>query len=400
MKAEIIAIGTELLLGEITDTNTPFIAQQLAALGIDLYYTSTVGDNYERLVGVLRMAWGRSDIILTTGGLGPSQGDVTRFTIAGLLGEKPYIDPGLKQDLVKMFEKRGLELTPNNIKQATLIPSATAILNPRGTAPGWWVEKDRRIIVALPGPPGELQTMWHSGVLSGLKAKSEAVILSRTLKTSGLSESKIDDLLAPFSSSSNPTLATYAKADGIHVRITAKAGVPQDAEKMIADREAEVKGVLGSSIWGADSETLESTIGKLLAAKGLTLGVVDAFWDGTLIRNLTNEPASSTFFRGGIVTRSGEAGIALGISPEIIAGNDVPRIAAEMAQIARSKFKADIGIALYGESPADNSSICRLAIAIDGESTGRHTQEYLQEYYRLVARVNQYVLIELRKILS
>ena len=214
MKAELITSGTELLLGEITDTNSPYIAEQLAALGIDLYYSTTVGDNHERFTGVLRQAWDRSDLIIITGGLGPTRGDITREVIAGLLGEKLAVDPRLKEELTAFFTGRGIEMPENNLRQATLIPSATALRNTSGTAPGWWVEKDNRIIVTLPGPPGEMQTMWHNAVLPRLKDKSDAVIMSRTLKTWGLSEAKVDELVAPYLSSANPTLALYARADG------------------------------------------------------------------------------------------------------------------------------------------------------------------------------------------
>lgn len=400
MKAEIVAIGTEILLGEITDTNTPFIAQQLALLGIDLYYTSSVGDNYERLIGTLRIAWERSNIIFTTGGLGPSQGDVTRAAIAGLLGEEPYIDAGLKENLINQFGKRGLELTPNNLKQATLIPSAQAILNPRGTAPGWWVEKDGRIIIAMPGPPGEMQFVWQTGVLPKLRALSDSVIISRTLKTAALSESKIDDTLARFAIASNPTLATYAKADGVHIRITAKAKEQQEAERLIAAREAEVRSIFGASIWGADSDTLDSVLGKMLKASNKTLAVVDSFGNGAVISNLSNVPGSGAFFRGGMVTGSDEARIALGVSPELIARGDIQPIAEEMASLARSKFGASTGMAVYGETSGDGNAVCRLVIAIDDESKGKHTQVYSQEYNRLATRANQYIHLEIRKILA
>jgi len=160
MKAEVISIGTELLLGEIVDTNTPYLAGQLSVLGIDLYFTSAVGDNSARLQGVLKQAWDRSDIILTTGGLGPTQDDLTRDAIASLLGEKPTVDPQLKQNLVNFFARRGMEMPASNVKQATVIPSSTALVNPQGTAPGWWVEKEGKVIVAMPGPPGEMQYMW------------------------------------------------------------------------------------------------------------------------------------------------------------------------------------------------------------------------------------------------
>ncbi|KPK21044.1 MAG: damage-inducible protein CinA, partial [Dehalococcoidia bacterium SG8_51_3] len=153
MKAEIMSIGTELLLGEIVDTNTPYLANQLAVLGIDLYFTSAVGDNSARLLNTLKQAWDRSDIILTTGGLGPTQDDITRDVIAALLGEKMEVDPQLKQELINFFARRGIEMPESNIRQATVIPSATALVNPQGTAPGWWVEKEGKIIVAMPGPP-------------------------------------------------------------------------------------------------------------------------------------------------------------------------------------------------------------------------------------------------------
>ena len=181
MKAEIIATGTEILLGEIVDTNTAFLASELALLGIDVHFTSSVGDNYDRLSGVLRQAWQRSDIIITTGGLGPTQGDITRNVIATVVEEEVYVDDKLKQILAKYFSRLGVEMPENNIKQATLIRSAEALLNPLGTAPGWWVEKNDRNIIALPGPPGELQPLWRSQVVPRLQKRSSAIIVSRIL---------------------------------------------------------------------------------------------------------------------------------------------------------------------------------------------------------------------------
>jgi len=186
MKAEIITSGTELLLGEITDSNTPYIARQLASLGIDLYYTSTVGDNFERYTGVLKQAWDRSDLIIITGGLGPTQGDITREVIAGIVAEEMAVDSTLKDEVTCFFTRRNLEMPENNLKQATLIPSAIPLHNDAGTAPGWWVEKEGRIIVALPGPPSEMQAMWHNEVVPRLSNKGGAVIISRTLKTWGI----------------------------------------------------------------------------------------------------------------------------------------------------------------------------------------------------------------------
>src|SRR3990170_297448 len=184
MKAEIISIGTEILLGEILDTNTQYLASRLPALGIDLYYTSVVGDSPERLAEVLKRAWGRSDLILTSGGLGPTEDDVTRETIAGLLGEEMTVDPEMEQRLRDFFAGRGIKMPERNVKQAALIPSARAIPNPRGTAPGWWVERDGRIIVAMPGPPTELHRMWEEEGAPELERRHPGTVLvARTLKT-------------------------------------------------------------------------------------------------------------------------------------------------------------------------------------------------------------------------
>src|SRR6266545_7913889 len=184
MKAEIVSIGTEILLGDILDTNSNFIASRLPALGIDLYYTSQIGDNRGRLADLLRQAWSRSDVILCSGGLGPTEDDVTRDAIADVIGEQPQIDPRLEGDLRAWFSRRGAPMPERNLKQAWLTPSTRAIPNPRGTAPGWWVEKDGRVIIAMPGPPAEMARMWEKEVAPRLeKLATGAVIVSRTVKT-------------------------------------------------------------------------------------------------------------------------------------------------------------------------------------------------------------------------
>jgi len=259
MKAEIITSGTELLLGEITDTNTPYLAGQLAALGIDLYYSSTVGDNFPRYSALMRQAWERSQLIITTGGLGPTQGDITREVIAGLVGEKMEIVPELKAELTEFFSRRGIEMPDNNLKQATLVPSAAALHNRAGTAPGWWVEKGGRTIIALPGPPGELQDMWQNQVLPRLAARSGAIILSRTLKAWGLAEATVDEMVAPFLGSSNPTLGIYAKADGIHLRITAKAETKAEAQELVTRREMELRQAIAEEISATRGISVDET---------------------------------------------------------------------------------------------------------------------------------------------
>ncbi len=253
MKAEIIAIGTEILLGEIADTNSAYIAAALPRLGIDLYWISTVGDNPARMHEALDRAWKRSDLVFTTGGLGPSEGDITRSAIASLVGETVTIDPGVVERLKARFQRTGREMTPSNIKQAGIIPSATFIPNSRGTAPGWWLEKNGHILIAMPGPPGEVHTMWQNEVLPRLKKlKTGSVIVSRTVKIWGISESLLNEMLLPMFSSANPTLAIYAKADGIHIRIAAKAENEEKARELIAPVEAKVRTAVEAHLMAHD----------------------------------------------------------------------------------------------------------------------------------------------------
>jgi nicotinamide-nucleotide amidase len=397
MKAEIIATGTELLLGDITDTNTSYIAGQLAMLGIDLYYTSTVGDNYQRLLAALKQAWNRSDLIILTGGLGPTQGDITREVIAGLLGEKPEVDEQLKTHLISLFTRMHIEMTNNNLKQATLIPSASALSNTMGTAPGWWVEKEGRTIIALPGPPGEMVPMWQNQVLPRLEKKSGYIILSRTLKTWGLPESKVDEMVSSHLSSSNPTLAMYAKPDGIQLRITAKAADRDEAALLIAEKESALRNILGDFIWGIDSDTLEKVVGQLLAVKKKTLATAESVTAGFLSYSLACLPGTIEFFKGSITVTSNEARTLLGLKPD--AGTET---AISMASSVRVKFGADIGIGIdgvIGHGETAMAETAYIAFSLDDKNTGL-AQSYTGRPYQLSRRTIQQVLFQLISILQ
>jgi nicotinamide-nucleotide amidase len=213
--AELLSIGTELLRGEIIDTNASYLAAQLPMLGIELQRMNTVGDSIDRLCDVLRQALGRTTVIITSGGLGPTEDDLTRETIAATLGETLTIDPELEKNLRTMFSRSGREMPPHNIKQAMVIPSAKALPNPRGTAPGWWVEKNGKVIVTLPGPPREMTPMWQNEVMPRLKARFPTKpILSRIIKTFFVPEATVAQLVEPFFNIDNPTLGIYAKPDG------------------------------------------------------------------------------------------------------------------------------------------------------------------------------------------
>ncbi len=371
MRAEIISIGTELLLGEITDTNASYLASQLPLLGIDLYWISQVGDNQSRLIEVLKRAWQRSELILTTGGLGPTEDDLTREAIAEMLGEKLGIEPTLASGLRERFARLNMEMPLSNLKQANLIPSAEPIRNEQGTAPGWWVERDGRILVAMPGPPREMQEMWRKEVQPKLHQGSVAIILSKTFKTFGLSEAAVGELVSPLFSSTNPTLGIYAKPDGIQLRLTAEAENQEQAEKKIAGGEASIRALLGEYIWGTDNDTLESLTGHLLVEKGLSLAVIEDYSGGWLTTSITDVPENPTFFKGGLVAYSDEAKVAFGVSAEIISqyGAVSPEVAQAMAEAVKTLLRADIGVSITGieETEAWPTGIVYIGMA-DGKS--------------------------------
>ncbi|HYP40518.1 MAG TPA: CinA family nicotinamide mononucleotide deamidase-related protein [Chloroflexia bacterium] len=281
MRAEIVSIGTELLLGTITDTNAAFLAQRLAGLGIDCFYVSQVGDNQDRLVEVLGRAWDRSDLTITTGGLGPTQDDLTREAIASLLAETPQTDPATEDLLRAFFQRRGYVMPERNLKQAMLIPSASLLNNPVGTAPGWWVERkggaigSTRIIVSMPGVPFEMKRMWLEEVEPRLRPLSQSVIVSRTLKVAGIGESSVEEMVADLMAGANPTLAPYAKRDGVHLRITAKAASEDDARGMISVLEDQVRARLGDAIFGADEETPQGVVVGMLRERGTRFALLE-----------------------------------------------------------------------------------------------------------------------------
>jgi len=389
MRAEIICVGSELLLGDIIDANTRYLALRLSGLGIDLYYSTTVGDNQARLVDCLGRALGRSDLVLTTGGLGPTDDDVTREAIAELFGETPTVDETLARELRDFFALRGIEMTPNNLKQASLIPSARAIPNARGTAPGWWATRGGRSVVAMPGPPGELHNMWESEIEPRLQRR-DSVIRSRTLKLFNISESTVDSLLKPLTPSSNPTVGVYAKIDGIHVRITAKAANDARALEAIEPVENEVRRVLGDFLWGSDNDTQESVAGALLMSRGATLAVAESVTAGQLSSLLTSAPGSESYFRGALVMpRAAGAG-----------GKEEDCVA--MAHQALQHFGADMGLAVLGRAvEGTDTPMGEVVVAVVWPSKDRvATGVYRSRPHRVRTLGPYYGLHELRRVLS
>ncbi len=396
MRAEIITIGTELLLGEITDTNASFLAGQLPLLGIDLYWISQVGDNRARMLEVLKRAWGRSELILTTGGLGPTDDDLTREIIAEMMEEKLAISTPLEAVLRERFARWGMEMPLSNLKQATLIPSARTLPNEQGTAPGWWVEKNGRVLVAMPGPPRELQEMWRTEIQPELQRGAESIIVRRTFKTLGLSEAALGEMVSTLLAAPNPTLGIYAKADGIHLRLAAKSASREQAEKMIAEGDAKIRNIVTDYIWGTDNDTLEMAVGRLLIAKGLSLALMEDYSGGWLTASLTDMPESPDFFKGGVIAGTDEAKVALGVKAGLISqyGAVSSEVAQAMAEAVRELFRADIGIGitglgLVGTSPAE--------VVYIGISGGKNS--VITSRPRGKRRVTNSVLFELRKLL-
>jgi nicotinamide-nucleotide amidase len=407
MKSEIISIGTELLLGEITDTNASYLASQLPLLGIDLLWVTQVGDNMGRLRECIGRALDRSDIVLATGGLGPTDDDLTRDAIAAALGEELHIDPELERRLRGFFASRNIPMPESNVKQAMLIPSARSIPNPRGSAPGWWVEKGGKHLIVMPGPPAEMQRMWEKEVSPRLrKMLGGEVIVSRTIKTLGMTEAALGEKVQHLMSSGNPTLAVYAKTDGIHLRLTAKAKTEGQAREVIAGREKEVRDLLGDTVWGQDDETLEGLVGALLTEKGLTLAVMESCTGGVVARRRTPGPGRSAYFRGGMVSYTNEAKIAYGVDPGLIAGHGAvsPEVAADMARAARERLGADIGVGVTGVAGPDElegKAVGTAHIAIDDRKESRLFEgRYPPLRHQVKRRATYHALFELRRMLT
>src|ERR1700704_844452 len=335
MKAEILSIGTELLLGQIVDTNANYLAQQLPAMGLDLYYVSQIGDNLQRLGEAFRPApersyrilpsrgrrpRERSDVIITSGGLGPTEDDLTREAIAEVLGERLEIQPHLEEELRGFFARRNRTMPERNVKQATTIPSGTYLPNPVGTAPGWWVERDGKVIVSMPGVPHEMHKMWDEQALPRLaRLITGGVIVSRTLKLVGIGESHAEEALGDLTHSPNPTLATYAKNDGIHLRLTAKAAARADAERQLDAFEPTVRERVSEWVYGGENDSFPAVVGALLRSQGLKLAVAESATGGQLASLITEAPGASDYFSAGYVVYSAKAKAALGVSPEILA---------------------------------------------------------------------------------
>jgi nicotinamide-nucleotide amidase len=351
MKGEIISVGTELLMGELVDSNGSWIAARLPALGIELQYLSIIGDNLDMLADGFSRGLQRSDIIFTTGGLGPTQDDLTREGVAKAMGETPVVQQEVVRDLERYFQGRGMAMPATNIKQAYLIPSARFIPNPNGTAPGWWTQRDGKIIVNMPGPPGEMHPMFEDQVAPKLREiVKDEVTITRNIKTIGLGEGAVDETVSEFFGKENPYLGIYAKQDGVHLRIIARAKDAAAAHRLIQPVEEAIVTRLAPYVWGYDEETPEQTVGQALMQRGLTLATMESVSGGYLVNSITEVADCASFFKGGVVALDDGLKIANGVPAEVIKkhGAVSQEAATAMAQAIRRTLGADFGIGVVG----------------------------------------------------
>lgn len=354
MKAEIISIGTEILLGQILNTNQQWLSLRLSELGIDVYYQSTVGDNPQRLSQAIRQGLNRSDIIITTGGLGPTVDDITLETISHILSTKLVYNIKIAGKIKSHFGKQCLDMPRENLRQARVPEEAKILANNVGTAPGLIVEQCGKILIALPGPPRELNPMFERFVMPYLKkkTKSDWVIKVRTLSITGLPESAVDQKVRDLLKSPPPvTVGIYAKPALIELKITAKARNEKTAKTLIDAVDGKISARLKGYIFGRDNETLESAVGKKLAGAHKTLAIAESCTGGLISNRITNVPGSSKYFKMGIVVYSNEAKISLlNLPRDIISkyGAVSRQTAIEMAKNIREISGADIGLSVTG----------------------------------------------------
>jgi nicotinamide-nucleotide amidase len=379
----VVAVGTELLLGQVVDSNSAWIGEHLATAGIDSHFQVKVGDNQARIVTAIQQALARSDAVICCGGLGPTQDDITREAIAEVLGVPLELDDEVAARIEQMFAGRFRTMAVNNLRQAEVPRGAVVIPQTRGTAPGLICRLGDRTIYAVPGVPHEMREMVERAVLPDLVSRSgeSATIVSRTLRTWGLSESGLAELLADRMAALDaapapaPTIAFLASGiEGIKVRITAKAATDEAARRLIVVEEAAIRELLGPAVFAADDDNMEAAVGQLLLERGLTLGVAESLTGGLVGSRLSSVPGASDWFRGSIVAYASDVKRKL---LDVADGPVVSELAAEeMAAGAATALGADLGLALTGvagptEQEGQPVGTVWIGMAVEGATSAR-----------------------------
>lgn len=352
MKCEILAVGTEILLGDILNTNAQYLSRELAELGFDVYYHEVVGDNKERILKALETSFNRSDIIITTGGLGPTKDDMTKELVSEFLGMKMCLHEESLKSIKEYFNKMGREFVKSNEKQAYFPKEAIILKNSNGTAPGAVFEKNNKAIIVLPGPPKEMESMFKEEVKKYLKKYSDDVIISEVLRIFGIGESKAEEKLQDIIDNGiNPTVAPYAKEGEVIFRITAKAQNEEEVRKMIVPIKDEIYKRLGNSVYNTGETSLQDTVAKLLIDKNMTIGVSESCTGGLVSAKLIEYPGVSEVFLEGAVTYSNEAKMrTLKVKKETLDkfGAVSHETAREMAEGIAKRCGSRIGISTTG----------------------------------------------------
>jgi nicotinamide-nucleotide amidase len=404
MRCEVVAIGTELLLGQIVDTNSAWIGARLAQAGIDSYFQTKVGDNLARIVGCIRQALERSDAVILCGGLGPTQDDITREAIAEVMGVPLVRSAELAERIRALFAARGREMATNNLRQADVPEGAAVIPEMPGTAPGLTCPVGAKVIYAVPGVPHEMQAMLRGTVLADLQRRAgvRAVIRSRVLRTWGHTESGLAELLAPrmleLDVLGNPTLAFQASGiEGIKVRITAKAADDASAEAILAAEEALLRPLLGEIVFGIDEQTMESVVVDLLQERGLTLALAESVSGGLAATRVSAVPGAGDVLRGALVAYASDVKFALLDVPE---GPVVCATAARaMAAGVRQLLGADVGLATTGVAGPDEQDGQPVGTVFLGLALGEHVQAREVRLPGDPDRVRQYAVISVLDLL-
>jgi nicotinamide-nucleotide amidase len=376
MRAEIIGVGTEILLGQITNSNAQWISERLAEIGVDVLHHQVVGDNEDRIADAFRLALSRADVVIATGGLGPTQDDITREGLSAALGVELERDPALEEFLREKFRRLGRDMPESNLRQCDVPAGARTILPERGTAPGLIFETGagQRVFV-VPGVPAEMREMMESAILPELtKLAGPAAIVSRVIKETGMAEAKVAETLDDlFRGSTNPTVAYLASSGEVKVRLTAKAPTRSEAEALIAPVAEEVSRRLGNVVFATSDEDLAAVVGRHLLERGMTVATAESITAGSIAARLSTPPGASDFFWGGAVTYTAEAKHAvLGVSTETIEGPGVvsEECAREMATGARRLFGVDIALAVTGAAgpePHGGKPPGTVCVAVAGE---------------------------------
>lgn len=362
MSAEIICVGTELLLGDILNGNAQYLAQQLAQLGIPHYHQTVVGDNPDRIKQVIKIAISRANILIFTGGLGPTPDDLTCETIADFFGSPLVESPAIIEDITQKFAQRGRVMTPSNRKQALIPQGADILPNPTGTAPGIiWEPRPNMTIFTFPGVPSEMHRMWEETAVPFLKSQGwgQEIIYSRSLKFWGIGESALAEKVTAYLNLPNPTVAPYAGKGEVRLRVSAKAPSEAAAEALIAPVEKQIKDIAGLDFYGVNNDSLASVVGELLRSSGETLSVAESCTGGLLGQMLTEISGSSDYFWGGVISydNSVKAGL-LGVNSEDLEklGAVSDTVAEQMAMGAKTRLSTTWGLSITGIAGPDGGT--------------------------------------------